>query len=172
MAARKKPVKKQANKPPHLARLFTDEELIETLRASYGLVKFTAKKLGCTPQCIYKRMRSNPAIREVIRDVIKEAKKGFIDIAEHGLVKAVEGGKLPAIFFTLKTLGRCRGYVERREVRMGGDVNAPPLITSNLVTINPDELPLEVRKALLEHIRSKKTPTTQENEHGQNNDKV
>lgn len=171
MAPKKQPAKKQ---PPIKKEglgtkklCFTDENLIEVLRENGGLVKFAARRFGCTDRTIYNRIKDNPEIKIAI----KEARNRFIDEAENVLQKAVQKGSLPAVFFTLKTIGRHRGYVERRETRVGGDNNAPPVTTTNLITINPDELPLDVRKALLEYVRSKKTqnqtPENKEQRNGQ-----
>lgn len=71
-----------------------------------------ARSLGCNPATIYKRMQRNPEIEQAIKDKREE----FIDSAETALKQAVGGGEAWAVCFTLKTIGRQRGYYERQEV--------------------------------------------------------
>lgn len=91
---------------------YSTKQIIQAIDAAGGMVYLAARTLGCAPATIYKRMNRNPDIDQVIKD-----KRGeFIDVAESALKRAVLAGEAWAVCFTLKTVGRDRGYVERREV--------------------------------------------------------
>lgn len=92
-------------------RHYKNAEIIEALKATGGLVYMAARKLGCDPSTINIRAKASPEIREAI----DSARGDMLDMAEHELKKAVRGGDMTAIIFTLKTIGKHRGYVERVE---------------------------------------------------------
>lgn len=132
----------------------TDEMIEAALRKYNGRVYIAAEKLCCCPETIMNRLKANPTLK-AIKD---ECKGRIIDLAEDGLLKAVKDGDFRAIKYTLGTLGRHRGYVERKEIRHGGDSSAPPIQSqSQQLTISPDDLPIEVRKVILDIIRAKKS---------------
>ena len=58
---------------------------------------------------IYRRLKQSARLREVLDDQREE----FLDIAEASLKRKVIEGDGWAVCFTLKTLGKARGYVER-----------------------------------------------------------
>ncbi len=95
-------------------RRISSIEIERALRAADGIVVLTAKKLGVDPSTIRRRLRAEPKLREV-RDELVES---FVDLAETQLRRLVKKGNLGAVIFTLRTLGRSRGYVERQEVDM------------------------------------------------------
>lgn len=96
---------------------YTKQEVIEALEASNGLVSLAADRLNITPEAIYKRMKTDPDIAEVMQT----ARNRQLDFAESQLFKAIANGELTAMIFYLKTIGKQRGYVERQE--MGGALN-------------------------------------------------
>lgn len=95
-----------------------DDEFFAILRENGGLFARTARaieatyKIPFTRQAVAKRANANPKILEDIREQ-------NIDIAEEGLLLLMRD-KNPAIRFKaielyLKTIGKQRGYVERKE---------------------------------------------------------
>ena len=92
-------------------RHYKNVEIVEALKATGGLVYMAARKLGCNPSTINKRAKTSPEIQAAIDN----ARGDMLDMAEHELKKAVRGGDMTAIIFTLKTIGKHRGYVERIE---------------------------------------------------------
>lgn len=90
----------------------TDDAIAAALRAASGIVSEAARMLGTSPKVIYQRMRRSPALAE-IRD---DGREELLDLAETSLRRAVEDGQTWAVMFTLKTLGRTRGYTERGPV--------------------------------------------------------
>jgi hypothetical protein len=109
-------------------RRWKTTDIIRALRAAHGKVYLAARKLGCHPGTIYGRAKECKAVR----DTIRECRAFVLDTAEDKLFAAVKRGNVDAIKFLLKTKGKRRGYVERREYAGpdGGpiptkDANAP-----------------------------------------------
>jgi hypothetical protein len=116
-------------------RKFTDSQIIEALKATHGMVYLAAHNLGCSADAIYKRAKQEPKVQAVIDG--ERAK--FIDLAEQKLYEALERGEKWAVEFSLRTIGRTRGYVEKQEIEQtatsrlvieeevvsGGDDNPP-----------------------------------------------
>lgn len=92
-------------------RHYKTAEIVEALKVTGGMVYMAARKLGCDPSTINIRAKSSPEIQSAIDN----ARGDMLDMAEHELKKAVRGGDMTAIIFTLKTIGKGRGYVERIE---------------------------------------------------------
>lgn len=97
---------------------YTDKQIEDALRKTKGMVYVAAKQMGCSPTTIKKRLEARPALREVL-----EAEHGLtVDTAELKLFQAIQNGDAWAIQFFLKTQGRGRGYVERQELDLSGQV--------------------------------------------------
>ncbi len=153
------PGKRKGGRPPGTV-LFTNEEIISALEEHHGLIFVAAKALGCTPQTIYKRAEAEECVRECI-----ETQRGlFVDAAENSLYNKVLKGNFQSSSLVVKTLGRERGWVERTETRMGGDSTAPPIKSESTPSISLAELPLEVKKAILEALRAKKKAAEEANQ--------
>jgi hypothetical protein len=75
------------------------------------MVYLAADKLNCHPDTIYKRARKE----KPIADAIEHARGKMLDVAESALKCATLNGEAWAVCFTLKTIGKHRGYVERIE---------------------------------------------------------
>lgn len=91
-------------------------KIIEALRRSKGMVSIAARLLDCSRQTVYSAMERHPEISEVVAG----ERELLIDTAELKLVDSVTKGQPWAIAFYLKTQGRHRGYIERREVDLEG----------------------------------------------------
>lgn len=94
-----------------MAEKYTAAQIIAAIKASKGMVFVTARKLGCSSQTIYNYVKRYPSIQ----DAIREERGVLLDEAESALAKAIRLGEGWAVCFTLKTIGRERGYVERQE---------------------------------------------------------
>lgn len=110
---------------------FKPEKVIEALKATRGMVALAAEKLECDRNTIYNYIEQYPEIREVVdaqRDKV-------IDIAELKLEEAVRNGQPWAIAFTLKTIGKKRGYTEKEDdnAREGQQTTEPTTINVVLV---------------------------------------
>jgi hypothetical protein len=105
-------------------QVYTNDEIISALVEKKGLVYLAAKRLACSPNTIYARARTSPAVAEAIASQRGEV----VDTAEMKLFEAIEAREAWAIALTLKTLGKDRGYVERQEMT-GAD--GLPLFTAD-----------------------------------------
>lgn len=92
-------------------RRYSTKEIIDALQSTNGLVSLAARRLNCSPEIIYRRMRKDPSVA----DAVRSAREELVDLAEMQLRSAVLSGKPWAVTLVLKTLGRHRGYVERFE---------------------------------------------------------
>lgn len=88
----------------------TDERIGEELKKHRGLQYITARALNIDASTICKRIKESPYLQAIIQECIEHR----IDMAEQGLSKLIEArdSDLGAICFTLKTVGKKRGYVE------------------------------------------------------------
>lgn len=85
------------------------KECEDALRLHSGHLANAAAYLGVSSHTLRLKVNKTPKLIELI-DSMKEE---VVDHAENQLFKLVLDGNITAIIFTLKTLGRKRGYVER-----------------------------------------------------------
>lgn len=87
------------------------EEVRDALIEAKGLVGPTAEALGCDYSTVTNYVKRHPTLAQV-----QEVARGqLVDKAESMLYKKISEGDTTAIIFALKTVGKRRGYVERRE---------------------------------------------------------
>ena len=95
-----------------MAEKYTANQMIEALREKHGNLSAAARFLGCSRNTISRYIDLYPTVKAVA----DEERETLIDFAENQLFKQVQDGNITAIIFTLKTIGKHRGYVERQEV--------------------------------------------------------
>lgn len=78
---------------------------------SGGVIQVVADRLEVTRDAIYKYLERNPEEKQTL----EKARDQLIDAAEQKLMEHIESGDPWATQFTLKTLGKNRGYTERTE---------------------------------------------------------
>ena len=93
-----------------------NKDIIDALRKTNGNLTLTGQLLGCTREAIRLRVNRYPELKQVL----DEARESVIDVAEGALQRAVLNGEGWAIAFTLKTIGKRRGYVEKTEQEITG----------------------------------------------------
>jgi hypothetical protein len=91
---------------------FTAAQVIDAIRASRGLVTVAARRLECHPDTI--RHYVNRYV--TVKSALTVARDTMTDMAEAQLFNHITAGDMGAITFYLRTQGRDRGYVERREI--------------------------------------------------------
>lgn len=84
-----------------------DEKVAEVLLLCGGRVSDAAKKLGYSVD----HLRDRIARSELLKKTVESARESLIDMAESALVGLIQSGDTQAVLFTLKTLGRKRGFV-------------------------------------------------------------
>ncbi len=75
------------------------------------MIARAARSLCCTPQTVRNYLERYPALAQVMA----EERELIVDTAELKLHSAVRRGEPWAVCFTLKCLGKDRGYAERQE---------------------------------------------------------
>ena len=88
--------------------MYRDTDISQALQKARGNVSVAAKSLGCSHSTIYRRVRDN----EVLREIIEDEREAFLDFVESKLHEKIEEGNMTAIIFYLKTQAKHRGYCE------------------------------------------------------------
>lgn len=91
---------------------YTVGQVEQALIATKGLLSLAAERLGCSRECV----RQYTLRHEHLMQVRDEARSRLVDSAEMALESAINNQAGWAVCFTLKTLGKDRGYIERSEV--------------------------------------------------------
>lgn len=107
------------------------EAICNALSETFGLVTLAARRLGIHPSTIYNRAKKTKKIQEAI-DI---ARDNLVDNAELRLREAINRGDAWAVAFTLRTIGKKRGYTERHEVT-GAEGEA--IKTQNVTAVSPE----------------------------------
>lgn len=92
-------------------------EIIEALKATRGMVYLAAERLGCSHELIYDRIRTDPAVKEMVEHLAGQVN----DITEGKLFEAIENGEPWAIRFRLSQKAKDRGYGEKVELTGPGE---------------------------------------------------
>ena len=91
------------------------------LKTTSGNLKMAAESLGCSRQALHLRVNKSKELQQIIHD----ERQGVIDVAESALYNKVLDGDMRAIEFTLRTIGKDRGYVEKRQEEITGKDGGP-----------------------------------------------
>lgn len=98
-------------------RKYSDEQMIDALHKTKGMVYLAADVVGCDADTIYNRSKVSPAVAQAMVTESEHA----VDVAEIQLLKQINEGNIAALIFFLKTKGKGRGYVERHEIMITSD---------------------------------------------------
>lgn len=115
-------------------KMLTVEQIAHALEKKDGNITEAAKALKVTRQALHLRIKDDDALR----DVLTSARESLVDMTESEARKQIKQGNTAMIIFTLKTLGKSRGYVERIEQEHSGSVD---LVVKGYVNVSPDEWP-------------------------------
>lgn len=108
---------------------------IEAYQKTFGNVSYACRAVNIARSTYYMWLDSDADFKKNIADV--EPRETLIDAAELQLAKKVNEGDTVAILFTLKTLGKKRGYIEKEvEKPSEQDSIQPPPITYNVVDMS------------------------------------
>lgn len=91
---------------------YSNEQVGLALIAGKGFITFAAQALRVAPSTIERRLAKSPELRKIQA----MCKREQIDTAALALHAQVTSGNIAAIIFTLKTLGKEDGFVERQEI--------------------------------------------------------
>ena len=88
------------------------EALKQAIKHYKGNVSEIAESLSVSRQTVYNHLKED----EDMWSLLTDARENIIDFAESKLSKLIEQENAQVIMFTLKTLGKNRGYVEKSEI--------------------------------------------------------
>ena len=80
----------------------------------YGVLATVAKACGVTRAAVVKFLKKDK--NKDLMELVNEDKERILDVAENQLFKNVAVGDKKSIEFLLKTKGKGRGYVEKKEI--------------------------------------------------------
>lgn len=103
-------------------RKIRKKAFIETFKKTFGNVSQTCKVLELDRSTYYKWLKEDEDFKNEIESV--EPKELFLDFTESKLVEKINTGDTTAIIFTLKTKGKSRGYIERKEIEHQGGIES------------------------------------------------
>lgn len=118
-------------------------------KADFNVTR-TLQYLGI-PRDTYSNWRSIPRFKKMMEEMM-EIKKDFY---EDALVKSVRRGETQAIIFANKSLNRDRGYSDKKEVEVSGNVKHEHE-HKMLIDLDALDLPLEVQVAIAEAMEKRK----------------
>lgn len=119
----------QEGKPvQYLEERYTMAEVIQRLDRFGGLVKPTARSLGCSRSALNDYLNRNPAAKAAARENVES----LIDDAELFVADIIRGKiacdakiRLAAAKYILSTVGKNRGYTTRTETALTAGVDLP-----------------------------------------------
>ena len=114
---------------------YTVEQVLEAVRKNKGILSLAARDLGCTRQTVHNYVRRYATLAAEVAS----QRDALLDMTEAKLFEQVNRGNITAIIFTLKTLGKSRGYIERQEVT-GAD-GGPIEVSANVESVMRKLLP-------------------------------
>ena len=116
---------------------YSPKRMADRLKDNRGLIYLTARQMGCAPQTIYNYIERFPTVKKAY----EEARERTVDTAEVKFFQAIERGESWAISLALKTIGRRRGYVERKDLtgKDGEKLVEQPKIQNTVLVIGGDK---------------------------------
>lgn len=102
-------------KQPHLKI----RQIESALRKTQGLMSHAAELLNVTRQAIEYRVKKSNRLQEVMAEI----EQRLIDKSENVIYHHMENRNLTAAIFHLKTKGKARGWVEKKETELSGGID-------------------------------------------------
>lgn len=99
------------------------KNLLNALEQSLGIVTTACKKVGCARSTFYEYYKND----DDFKNQVDELQNLTLDFAESQLHQQIKEGNTTATIFYLKTKGKRRGYIERREVEMTAEISTTKL---------------------------------------------
>lgn len=98
-------------------------EFLETFYKAFGNISIACKSFGISRETYYQWRAKYPEFAEKADEAIDRR----LDMVEDMLNRKCLEGDTTAIIFTLKTMGKKRGYVERHEVTGASEEGTTPI---------------------------------------------
>ena len=97
---------------------FTKKQVIEAVQESHGILLVAANRLGCARPTLDDYRKRYPEVEAALH----AAKERTIDFVESKLLENIKAKKEASIFFFLKTQAKARGYIEKSELKVDGEI--------------------------------------------------
>lgn len=124
-------IDRETLKPAHRASVrHRKGAMLLALRKTLGIVTQACEITGIGRETHYRWMRTDKTYAGLVEDLGDLS----LDFAESRLLAQIGAGEVASTIFYLKTKGRGRGYVERKEVdvtTLGDKITAPPIAWSD-----------------------------------------
>lgn len=104
--------------PKNPGRRVPEKEIAALLTKHFGNISHVARVLGVDRSNLHLRINKSAKLKQAVED----ARERMVDDAEGALHAAILKQEGWAVCFTLKTLGKVRGYVEKQEIEHSGQV--------------------------------------------------
>lgn len=98
-------------------KIYSDDQLIKAIIGASGNITKAARRLGCDRSTFYERLTPRQ-----MDDARSQGYEVVVDVAEMALESLVAASVPSAVFFTLKTQGARRGWIEHRHVDHAGTI--------------------------------------------------
>lgn len=95
--------------PPKTARKIPADRILDQIQKSKGNVSHVARSLGMSRSALHDRIKHSVTLQKAIQD----ERETIVDAAENSLYASVLKKEAWAVCFTLKTIGKNRGYTEQ-----------------------------------------------------------
>lgn len=96
---------------------FTEEQMLEAIKGSNGIITNIATSLGCTWHTANRYIKETEVIKQSYIDECERV----IDKAESVVTKALDNNDIQTAKWILGTKGKKRGYTEKTEIEHTGD---------------------------------------------------
>jgi predicted transcriptional regulator len=100
----------------------TQDEWIEAVRNSAGVVALVAAKLGVSRQTIWEHRKKHAWLDEAFKETVEQS----LDLAESNISAALQAGNLKATMWYLERKGKTRGF--GRELQIESESLAKPQV--------------------------------------------
>jgi enoyl-[acyl-carrier-protein] reductase (NADH) len=98
---------------------FTDDQIIDAIKGSCGIITNIANSLGCSWDTANNRIKNG---NEIVKTAYRDETERVIDKAESVINKAIDKDDIQTAKWFLATKGKVRGYSEKTEVEHTGDM--------------------------------------------------
>ena len=96
----------------------TEEELIEHIRGSGGIIKTIANRMGCAWNTAQSHIEKSEKAKEAYSNELETV----LDNVESKALELIDKGSEGMIKYYLSTKGKRRGFTERQEIDLTGNL--------------------------------------------------
>lgn len=107
------------------------KEVEAKLRELAGNFAAVGRALGVTRSAVSLFVNKRPKLKAIA----EECRETFVDNVESAIYKEALNGNVTAQIFILKTLGKDRGYIEKRQIEHSGKIDVTKLSDEELDAI-------------------------------------